>query len=152
MSKLLKEWNKLAFTKRGKTLQESVQSSELESKYYDTRGPGDALEKEIELGTNGAIGCGWTGVGWVCDFRDGCCVEPIEDSWVRDIVELYISVDGDQFYCYLLNNRAPCIAASSEQDLIDQLNLFVSSGVLPFQTEEDAHAYTKQQGLQRPPY
>ena len=154
MSKLLKEWNKLAFTKRGKTLNESMGMQTLDEKYIDSHGSaaGDAFEKEIEAATNGAVECGWTGVGWVCGFRDGCCVEPIVDSWERDIVELYISIDENKFYCYMLNNRLPCIVANSEQDLISQLNGLVSSGVLPFQTEDDAHAYTEQQGLQRPPY
>ena len=153
MSELLTEWNKLAFTKRGKTLQESMQLSALEAKYKgEDRGPGVAFEEQIEAGTNGGISCGWTGTGWVCSFRDGCCVAPIEDSYERDIVELYISISGDQFYCYLLNNTNPCIVASSEEVLIRKLNTLLSSGMLPFENEDAAHAYTNSQGIQRPPY
>ena len=148
MSKLLKKWNRLAFSNGTRLMNEARNPGTLEDKYiYNKELSGDDFSRRLEAEVRG-FQSGWTGSGWICGYDGGITIEPIEGSWERDIVDVYISVDGDSFYCYLINNRSPFIIATSEEDLISQLNSFASS--VPFKTEDDAHAYTSQQGLKRP--
>ena len=148
MSELIKSWNRLAFSKGTRLINEARNPGTLEDKYiYNKELDGDEFSNRLETEVQG-FQSGWTGSGWICGFNGGITIDPIEDSWTRDVVDIYISVDGDSFYCYLINNRSPFIVASTEEDLISQLNSFAS--FVPFQNEDAAHEYTDQQGLPRP--